>query len=67
MTFVFASNTGTMLGAKALRDRGIAARMLPLPAGARCTANLCLSVDEGAETRAIEAFKTAALSPTVLR
>ena len=39
----FSSNADTMIATKALKDAGIAAKMIPKPASVTATANLCLS------------------------
>lgn len=56
---VFPSNSGTMIATKALRDSGVAARMIPTPPSAQSTANLCLSIDGAAEAAAIAALEAA--------
>lgn len=48
-----------MIATKALRDAGIAARMLPMPAEIRSSANLCLSIDDTAETSAVATINSA--------
>jgi hypothetical protein len=53
---LFDSNAGTMVATKALRDRGLQARMIPTPPTVQSRSNLCLSID-----RAIEAAALAAL------
>ena len=60
--FVFASNAGTMIATKALRDSGVAARMIPTPASVNSASNLCLSVDLAAEARAMSALEAARVS-----
>ena len=49
----FASNADTMIATKALKDGGVAAKMIPKPAQVAATANLALSVDGGAESLAV--------------
>ena len=49
----FASNADTMIATKALKDGGIAAKMIPKPAHVSASANLALSLDAGFETNAI--------------
>jgi hypothetical protein len=56
---LFASNSGTMIATKALRDSGIEARMIPTPAGVQSASNLCLSIAQAAETSALAALKGA--------
>ena len=49
----FASNADTMIATKALKDGGVAAKMIPKPAHVTASANLCLSVDPGVEANAV--------------
>jgi hypothetical protein len=49
----FGSNADTMIATKALKDGGVAAKMIPKPAHVVATANLALSVERGAEAAAI--------------
>jgi hypothetical protein len=49
----FGSNADTMIATKALKDGGIAAKMIPKPAHVNATANLALSVDPTFEATAI--------------
>ena len=58
----FASNADTMIATKALKDSGVAAKMIPKPAGVDSASNLCLSVDGGVETQAVAALKAANVS-----
>lgn len=62
VVLVFGSNAGTMIATKALRDCGVSARMIPTPASVQSAANLCLSIDSSAETRAVGALKSANVS-----
>jgi hypothetical protein len=62
VVLVFPSNAGTMIATKALRDCGVSARMLPTPASVQSAANLCLSIDSAAESRAVGALKAAKVS-----
>jgi hypothetical protein len=55
----FSSNADTMIATKALKDAGIAAKMIPKPANVSAAANLCLSIDAGAESPAASAIKAA--------
>lgn len=55
----FSSNSDTMIATKALKDAGVTAKMIPKPASVNSTANLCLSIDGGAENAAVGALKTA--------
>ncbi len=59
LVLVFPSNAGTMIATKALRDVGVAARMIPTPAGVQSTANLSLSIDRAREQDALAALKSA--------
>lgn len=58
----FGSNADTMIATKALKDAGIAAKMIPKPAHVTCNANLCLAVDAGAEAQAVGALGTAGVA-----
>lgn len=58
----FTTNTDTMIATKALRDSGVAAKMLPTPANAVTSANLCLSIDSGAETAARAALRSSGVA-----
>jgi hypothetical protein len=49
----FSSNADTMIATKALKDGGVAAKMIPKPAHVSASANLALSVDGAAESAAI--------------
>ena len=49
----FASNADTMIATKALKDGGVAAKMIPKPAHVSATANLALSVDPAFEATAM--------------
>lgn len=55
----FASNADTMIATKALKDAGVAAKMIPKPAGVNSASNLCLSIDGGAENSAVTALQGA--------
>ena len=55
----FSSNADTMIATKALKDAGVAAKMIPKPASVSSSSNLCLSIDGGAENAAVSALKTA--------
>jgi hypothetical protein len=48
----FKSNADTMIATRALKEGGVAARIIPRPANAATTSNLCLSIDEGVEANA---------------
>jgi hypothetical protein len=56
---LFASNSGTMVATKALRDSGVQARMIPTPPSAQSSSNLCLSVDRTLEGAALAALTAA--------
>jgi hypothetical protein len=58
----FGSNADTMIATKALKDAGIAAKMIPKPATVNTASNLCLSIDGGAETQAKSALTGAGVS-----
>jgi hypothetical protein len=64
---LFPSNSGTMIATKTLRDCGVAARVIPTPSGVESASNLCLSIDNTAETAALDALRSAKVSPTVVR
>jgi hypothetical protein len=49
----FASNADTMIATKALKDGGVAAKMIPKPAHVAATANLALSLDPAFEATAM--------------
>ncbi len=49
----FSSNADTMIATKALKDSGVAAKMIPKPASVTSSANLCLSIDGSAESSAV--------------
>jgi hypothetical protein len=48
-----------MIATKALKDAGVAARMIPKPANVNATSNLCLTIDGQAEGAAVDAIKSA--------
>ncbi len=58
----FGSNADTMIATKALKDAGIAARMIPRPATVSSASNLCLTIDGGAETQAKSALSGAGVA-----
>jgi hypothetical protein len=58
----FGSNADTMIATKALKDAGIAAKMIPKPASVNTPSNLCLSIDGGAETQAKTALSGAGVA-----
>ncbi|MBV8727403.1 MAG: DUF3343 domain-containing protein [Candidatus Eremiobacteraeota bacterium] len=58
----FASNADTMIATKALKDAGVAAKMIPKPATVQSSSNLCLSVDAGAEGQATAALSGAGVA-----
>jgi Protein of unknown function (DUF3343) len=59
VVLVFPSNAGTMIATKTLRDSGVSSKMMPTPRGVESAANLCLSVEEALETKALAALKAA--------
>ncbi len=58
----FGSNADTMIATKTLKDAGVAAKMIPKPASVNAGANLCLSVDAGAESSAVGALSKAGVA-----
>ncbi len=58
----FTSNADTMIATKALKDAGIAAKMIPKPAAVSSASNLCLSIDGGVETQAKSALTGAGVA-----
>jgi hypothetical protein len=56
---MFPSNAGTMIATRALRDSGVAARMIPTPPSVQSASNLCLSIHHAAEAAALAALKAA--------
>jgi len=63
---LFASNSGTMIATKALRDSGVLAKMIPTPASLRSPSNLCLSIDQAVEAAALAALNVAKISVTTV-
>ncbi len=59
---VFASNADAMIATKALKDAGVAAKMIPKPANVESTANLCLTIDGAIENEAASALSTAGIA-----
>ena len=64
---LFPSNSGTMIATKMLRDCGVIARVIPTPPTVSSASNLCLSIDDAAETAALAALSSAKVSATVVR
>lgn len=58
----FSSNADTMIATKALKDAGVAAKMIPKPANVTSASNLCLSVDGGSEGAAVAALGSAGVA-----
>jgi hypothetical protein len=58
----FASNADTMIATKTLKDAGISAKMIPKPANVNASANLCISIDSGAEGSAKTALSGAGVA-----
>lgn len=58
----FGSNADTMIATKALKDAGIAAKMIPKPANVSSASNLCLAIDGGVETQAKTALSGAGVA-----
>lgn len=63
---LFASNSGTMIATRALRDSGVQARMIPTPPSVQSASNLCLSIDHAAEAAALAALKGAKLGVSTI-
>jgi hypothetical protein len=63
---VFPSNSGTMIATKALRDSGVAAKMIPTPASVQSPSNLCLSIDHTLENAALAALDQAKIGITAV-
>ena len=61
VVFYFASNAETMIATKALKDAGIAARMIPKPAQVASASNLCISIASNAESLAKAALSGAGI------
>jgi len=59
LILLFPSNSGTMVATRALKESGVHARMIPTPASARSTSNLCLTIDFALEAAALAALKVA--------
>jgi hypothetical protein len=59
LILLFPSNSGMMVATRALKDSGVQARMMPVPASAQSSSNLCLSIDLAMETTALAALKVA--------
>ncbi|HZW52548.1 MAG TPA: putative Se/S carrier-like protein [Candidatus Elarobacter sp.] len=59
VVLVFPSNAGTMIATKTLRDCGVVAKMMPTPRTVQSAANLCLSIEETLESKALAALKAA--------
>ena len=58
----FSSNADTMIATKTLKDRGVAARMIPKPANVNSVSNLCLSIDGASEGAAVGALSAAGVA-----
>ncbi len=58
----FKTNADTMIATRALKERGVAARVIPRPANAATTSNLCLSIDAGVEASATTALTGSGVS-----
>jgi hypothetical protein len=58
----FGTNADTMIATKALKDAGIPAKMIPKPANVSSSANLCLTIDGGAEAQAKSALTGAGVA-----
>jgi hypothetical protein len=64
---LFPTNSGTMIATKMLRDCGVVARVIPTPASVSSPSNLCLSIDDTAESAALAALENAKVTATVVR
>lgn len=65
---LFASNSGTMIATRALRDSGVHAKMIPTPPSLQAASNLCLSIERAVEAAALTALTVAKVSvSTVIR
>jgi hypothetical protein len=64
---LFPTNSGTMIATKMLRDCGVIARVIPTPASVSSPSNLCLSIDDTAESAALAALENAKVTATVVR
>jgi hypothetical protein len=64
---LFPTNSGTMIATKMLRDCGVIARVIPTPASVSSPSNLCLSIDDTAESAALAALDNAKVTATVVR
>jgi hypothetical protein len=58
----FSSNADAIIATKALKDAGVAAKMIPKPGNVNATSNLCLSIDGGAEGAAVTALKSKSIT-----
>lgn len=58
----FGSNADTMIATKALKDAGIAAKMIPKPPTVNSSSNLCLSIDPSVEGKATAALSGAGVA-----
>jgi hypothetical protein len=63
---LFPSNSGTMVATRALKDSGVTARMMPIPAGTQSSSNLCLSVEHDIEAAALAVLKSANIDVTAV-
>jgi hypothetical protein len=59
VVLVFPSNSGAMIATKALRESGVAARIIPTPPTMQSPSNLSLSIDQSVEHEAVSALKAA--------
>jgi Protein of unknown function (DUF3343) len=62
VVLVFSSNSGAMIATKALRESGVAARIIPTPPMMQSPSNLSLSIDQSVEQKAVSALKAAHVS-----
>jgi hypothetical protein len=58
----FDNNADTMIATKALKEGGVAARMIPRPASVTTSSNLCLTIDSAVEVHAKSALAGAGVA-----
>jgi hypothetical protein len=59
LILLFPSNSGVMVATRALKDSGVQARMMPVPANTQSSSNLCLSIDHAMEAAVLATLKVA--------
>ncbi|MHB1550238.1 MAG: putative Se/S carrier-like protein [Vulcanimicrobiaceae bacterium] len=55
----FSSNADTMIATKALKDAGVASKLIPKPVHLAAKSNLCISIDAALESAAVAAIAAA--------